>query len=88
LGPDELNGASPDLQCPSRFQLIAPPKRGPFRDLPLLPDSVAYVMLRRGHLEHAWQKVLAGETVVLDGWSGNDIAEKLTLDSSDAVRRH
>jgi len=38
-------GGAPALYvCPSSFRLICPPKHGPFRDLLLLPDAIAYRM--------------------------------------------
>jgi hypothetical protein len=55
LGKDELqsletedlnttsDGKPTDLQCPTRFRIIAAPDEGCFRDLLLLPDAVAYL---------------------------------------------
>jgi len=81
LGPGELNqqadGSPASYHCPSRFRFIAPTKPGPFRDLSLLPDAVAYVMLVRGHVEAAWQRVRSGTPFVIEGWSGADIAKEL-----------
>lgn len=83
LGPGELNtqadGSPASLFCPSRFLFIAPTKRGPFRDLALLPDSLAYVMMRRRDLEAAQARVAGGESFVMELASGAAVANDLGL---------
>jgi hypothetical protein len=36
-------------------------------------------MLRRRHLDAAWRRVLSREPIVLEAWSGVDIAKELGL---------
>jgi hypothetical protein len=82
LGPGGLNehdGRPAACQCPSRFLFVAPPQRGPFRDLLLLPDAVAYATWKKGRLAAHRDRVAAGEDFPVDFEDGPEVASALDL---------